>query len=458
MNPTVRLCYSFGAVVLIGLAAYLHSVYLAPEPYLLIANVRLIWWSLLAATHLVLTYVVGLPDLPVSRFGAAVRGVVAVALAFAVIAGFQTLLATPLLPRSSSALVAVLLPIWAVAGWHLSRDVSARAAARDQVFAVVGRDEDAASLQEDLSHRLERPAVLVGWMTVADAVATTTPKLVERVEQCRASLLVLDTEAQGTTPVVDQAAVLHRRGCRIRPLTLFYEEWIGKLPHSELARASLLFDIGELHRTRYVRAKRIVDVGFASVGLILLCLALPFVAVANWGWNRGPLFYRQIRVGKDGKPFEILKLRTMAPAEYGISDMSQTSAVDGGHNGADSPWTSTDDVRITAFGGLLRRSHLDELPQVVNILRGELSLVGPRPEQVHYVEELTAKIAFFDTRHVVRPGLTGWAQVKQGYASSQDDAFDKLQHDFYYLRRQSLGLDARILWRTTRQVLYRKGR
>ncbi len=449
MNPAVRLSYSFGAVTLIAVAAYLHSVYLAPEPYLLVANVRLVWWALLAATHLVLTYVVGLPDLPSSRHGAMVRGLVAVGLAFAVIASFQTILATPLLPRSSSALVGVILPVWAVVGWHLSRDVSARTAARHQVFAVVGRDEDGLSLRDDLAQRMERPAVLVGWMTVAEVAASTTPRLIEKVEERNASLIVLDTEAQGSTAVVDQAAILHRRGCRIRPLTLFYEEWIGKLPHSELARTSLLFDIGELHRTRYVRAKRIVDVGFSAVGLAALGLITPLVALANLRWNRGPLFYRQMRVGKDGEPFEILKLRTMTPSVGRAASADEST---------DSEWTSTDDTRITALGGLLRRSHLDELPQVVNVLRGELSLVGPRPEQIHYVEELSAKIAFFDTRHVVRPGITGWAQVKQGYASSEGDAFDKLQHDFYYLRRQSLGLDARILWRTSRQVIHRRGR
>lgn len=442
MNQTVRLCYSFGAVALIAVAAYLHSVYLAPDPYVLVANVRVVWWALLASAHLVFTYVVGLPELPGSRKGAAVRGVVAVASSYAVISALQSMLATPLLPRSSSAIAAVVLPIWAVVGWHLAQDVSARAAARDRVFAVVGKDEDGHSLHQDLAQRLERPAVLVGWITVAEATSTTTPRIVERVESSGATLLVLDTQAQSSTAVVDQASQLHRSGSRIRPLTRFYEDWIGKLPHSELARTSLLFDIGELHRTGYTRAKRLVDLAFAAVGLVVLSVVVPIVAVANRRWNRGPLLYRQLRVGKDGEPFEILKLRTMEPAGPGV----------------DAVWTATTDDRITPFGGLLRRSHLDELPQVVNILRGELSLVGPRPEQLHYVEELSQKIAFFETRHVVRPGLTGWAQVKQGYAASEDDAFDKLQHDFYYLRRQSLTLDARILWRTTRQVLLRKGR
>ena len=121
-------------------------------------------------------------------------------------------------------------------------------------------------------------------------------------------------------------------------------------------------------------------------------------------------------------------------------------------------WTVAGDNRITPLGHLLRRSHLDELPQVLNIFTGDLSLVGPRPEQPQYVAELSEKIAFYDVRHIVRPGLTGWAQVKQGYASDENDAFEKLQYDFYYLRRQGISLDARIIRRTIRGVLRGDGR
>ncbi|MEX2546212.1 MAG: sugar transferase, partial [Chloroflexota bacterium] len=152
--------------------------------------------------------------------------------------------------------------------------------------------------------------------------------------------------------------------------------------------------------------------------------------------------YRQARVGRYGHEFQILKLRTMVPT---------------GEQPANE-WTSKDDPRITRFGGVLRRSHLDELPQLVNILKGELSLVGPRPEQPHYVAELTDKLPFYDIRHLVRPGLTGWAQVKYGYAGNETDAFEKLQYEFFYLRRQGLAFDARIMGRTLRSVLGGEGR
>ena len=155
----------------------------------------------------------------------------------------------------------------------------------------------------------------------------------------------------------------------------------------------------------------------------MLALAIPFVVVGDLVGNRGPLFYRQARVGKNGELFRILKFRTMRAAP----------------DGAGNEWTAENDPRITPFGRLLRVSHLDELPQVVNILRGDLSVVGPRPEQPHYVEELREKLPFYDLRHLVRPGLTGWAQVKYGYAGDESDALEKLQYEFFYLRHQTLG-------------------
>ena len=146
------------------------------------------------------------------------------------------------------------------------------------------------------------------------------------------------------------------------------------------------------------------------------------------------------RVGRDGTPFQILKFRTMVAAA------------------ADGTPTTVSDPRVTRFGRFLRRSHLDELPQAVNILRGELSVVGPRPEQPHLVEELSGKLPFYRLRHLVRPGLTGWAQVKYQYAGTEAEALEKLQYEFFYLRRQSLTLDLRIVGRTIRSVIGRDGR
>jgi lipopolysaccharide/colanic/teichoic acid biosynthesis glycosyltransferase len=209
-----------------------------------------------------------------------------------------------------------------------------------------------------------------------------------------------------------------------------------------LERISLMFDIGELHRARYGRLKRLVDVVIAGVGLVAVIVFIPFVLIGNLLANRGSVFYRQPRVGKNGTEFQIIKFRTMRAA------------------GPDQPseWTTEDDPRITPFGRLLRRTHVDELPQLLNVLRGDLAIVGPRPEQPHYVRELVDKIPFYDLRHRVRPGLTGWAQVKYGYAGTESDALQKLQYEFFYLRHQSLTLDARIIGRTARHIVGRGGR
>jgi lipopolysaccharide/colanic/teichoic acid biosynthesis glycosyltransferase len=204
---------------------------------------------------------------------------------------------------------------------------------------------------------------------------------------------------------------------------------------------SLLFDIGEVHAPRYARIKRLVDVSIAVCALPVLAVTVPVVAVANRFGNRGPLFFRQPRTGRHGHVFQIVKFRTMVPCGDGAGES-----------------TVVDDPRITRFGGLLRRTHLDELPQVWNILRGELSIVGPRPEQPHLVAQLEGKIPFYGLRHLVRPGLTGWAQVKYHYGSDELDALEKLQYEFFYLRHQSLALDLRIVGRTARSVVGGDGR
>jgi lipopolysaccharide/colanic/teichoic acid biosynthesis glycosyltransferase len=266
--------------------------------------------------------------------------------------------------------------------------------------------------------------------------------LLEIVEAARANVVVLCRDAQSDEEIVAQAADAHAAGVRVRTLSLFYEQWLGKLPVSELERVSLLFDIGEVHARAYVRVKRLLDIVLAACGAAVLALTIPFVVVGNLVGNRGPLLYRQLRVGRNGVVFEIYKLRTMRP----------------GHDGDNTDPTQESDPRVTRFGRVLRRTHLDELPQVVNMLRGELSVVGPRPEQPHLVERLEGKIPFYGTRHLVRPGLTGWAQVKYHYGADEADALEKLQYDVFYLRRQGIALDLRIVARTLRSVLGRKGR
>jgi lipopolysaccharide/colanic/teichoic acid biosynthesis glycosyltransferase len=399
-------------------------------------------WSLAYIALLVVAaYGAGLPELPRTRRSALVTAVGSTAVAALGISILQLIVGSALLPRFVVFGTPAILVPFALLCATLARDGNARDGQRDRIVAVAGMEEGI-YLTYELDTRPERPAVLACVLSPASA-STDRPghrPLIDAVEAAQATAVVLDRAAQADDSIVAQAAELHEAGVRIRTLSLFYDQWLGKLPLSELERVSLMFDIGELHRGRYGRIKRLMDAVLGSTGLVALLVVVPFVLIGNRLGNRGPLLYRQPRVGKGGQEFQILKFRTMQPD----------------HGGSD--WTSESDPRITPFGAWLRRTHLDELPQMLNILRGDLSLVGPRPEQPQYVEDLTGKIPFYRLRHLVRPGLTGWAQVKYPYGASDLDAFEKLQYEFHYLRHQSLAVDLRIIGRTVRSVVGRGGR
>jgi lipopolysaccharide/colanic/teichoic acid biosynthesis glycosyltransferase len=316
-----------------------------------------------------------------------------------------------------------------------------RRANLDRVVAIVA-GEEADRLTRDTQQPIERPALLAAVARPDDVMPTPdqlTP-LAQLVKSTNANLLVLDRESQQREEIVAQAAELHSKGVRIRTLSLFYDVWLGKLPISELERISLLFDINEIHRPAYARSKRVLDLLFAAVGMLALAVSVPIVALVDTFGNRGPLFYSQPRVGKDGVVFTIHKFRTMRP------------------EGSSSEWTSVDDPRLGKVGRMLRQLHIDELPQMWNVLRHDLSIVGPRPEQPHYVEMLTKTIPFYELRHLVRPGITGWAQINYDYGSSEVDALEKLQYEFFYLRHQSLGLDLQIIGRTLQTLFEDKAR
>jgi len=193
----------------------------------------------------------------------------------------------------------------------------------------------------------------------------------------------------------------------------------------------------------YGLVKRVIDVIGALIGAIALCMLIPLIALGNLLFSRGPLFFKQTRVGKGGRLFEVVKFRSMRPdAEV------ESGAV----------WAERDDDRVTSLGRFLRRTHLDEVPQVINVMRGEMSLVGPRPERPEFVATLSQSIPFYRARHAVRPGITGWAQIHQNYGDSYVGAREKLEYDLYYLKRQSPILDTEIILRTISKVLSLKGR
>ena len=426
-----RLPLVLATVALAAFFATLHAWRLAPTSYSVTGTQRLPWTILFVATILIAAYATGLPEIPSTRTSALFSATASVVAGLVVVSIAQLLLGSPLLPRVVLGGIGfTFLPV-ALISWNAEGDRLRRATLRAM---FVGSEQEFAELQSDLAG--ERVQVeLAGRVSGADA-----DEVLAFAKDQQVGMVVLDMISLGTPKVVAAVSELHRSGVRVRTVSLFAEEFLGKIPVADLERMSLLFDIGELHRAMYVRWKRVIDVVFSLSVLAILVPVAVVVAVGNRVGNRGPLIYRQDRVGKDGEVFSIFKFRSMVPSDGPTS------------------WTQKNDARITPFGAFLRKSHLDELPQAVNVLRGDLSIVGPRPEQPHYVEALNRKIPFFDVRHLVRPGLTGWAQVKYPYGADEADAREKLQYDLYYLRRQSPRLDVQILVRTIRTVVGRTGR
>jgi lipopolysaccharide/colanic/teichoic acid biosynthesis glycosyltransferase len=248
-------------------------------------------------------------------------------------------------------------------------------------------------------------------------------------------VLVLDREAALAPEVVAAAAVLSRGGLHVRDLLSYYESEFKKVPLTELTPAWFLFQPPEQHRWALSTAARRAVV-MLTAGLLLLCclpVILMLMLLVRLS-SPGPAIFRQSRVGKDGTLFTLVKLRTMTVAEDSAA------------------WAGDEEYRITPLGRVLRRYRLDELPQLWNVVRGELALVGPRPEQVPIVERLEQQIPFYAARHTVRPGLTGWAQVNLGYSGSLEGTRAKLQRDLYYVKHRSLRLDLLILWLTAKAI------
>lgn len=238
---------------------------------------------------------------------------------------------------------------------------------------------------------------------------------------------------------------LQEQGVHLEPMTSVYEQLTGKVPVEHAARdLYVVMPLIDSPTRRVLSAvKRLFDLLAGLIGLLFLVPVSALVALANAIWSRGPLFYWQTRVGKGGRLFRLVKFRTMIPDA---------------ENGSGAVWAQKNDSRITPVGNLLRRTRVDELPQAWNMLKGEMSLVGPRPERPEFVADLVKQVPFYQARHAVRPGITGWAQVRYDYGSNVRDALVKLQHDLYYIKHQSLYLELSIMVKTARVMFGMKGR
>ena len=246
-----------------------------------------------------------------------------------------------------------------------------------------------------------------------------------------------------TVNLYNQLIHLLENGFIIREYTQVYESITQRIPVQYVARDFYrYFPFSRNNQNHlYLLIVRILDVIVSVLGLGFGLVLAPLILIGNVIGNRGKLFYTQRRVGKNGKVFRILKLRTM------IKNAEKNGAV----------FTTINDKRITVFGKFLRKSRIDEFPQFVNILKGDMSVIGPRPERPFFVKEIADLMPFYETRHVVKPGLTGWAQVNYSYGETIDDSLIKLQYDLYYIKHRSIFLDINIIFKTFSTVLFYRG-
>lgn len=295
---------------------------------------------------------------------------------------------------------------------------------------VVAGYVDSSGKQSDVAHYVEH---------------VPSEKLEEFVTGQSVSEIVIASQSTDgiTVNLYNQLIHLLESGFIIREYTQVYEQITQRIPVQYVARDFYrYFPFSRSNQNQfYLLFVRLMEILVSLAGIAIGLLLLPFILIGNLLGNRGKLFYTQKRVGKNGVVFSILKFRTM------VKNAERNGAV----------FTTTNDTRITPFGKFLRKTRIDEFPQFVNILKGEMGVIGPRPERPVFVSEIAEVMPFYETRHVIKPGLTGWAQVNYSYGDSIDDSLMKLQYDLYYIKHRSVFMDVNIIVKTFSTVLFYRG-
>ena len=367
--------------------------------------------------------------------------------------GFLYVLAPDLLLSRGVFLIAMALSMVMVIFGRSLVDRIWKLTAPVQRVAILGARQLASEVARELTRRPDLNMEVAGFLS-SNAAALEGEKIfglpvlgstaeLEKIvtEQGISKIVVALEDSRGVLPVRELVS-LRVRGIRVDDASTALSALTGRVSLRTLKPSWFVFSDG-FHRSKMSeRIKRVLDLAFGIIGLALASPIMILTAIAIRLDSKGPVFYRQMRVGWMSKPFAVLKFRSMrVDAE---SDSRPQWAIEG-------------DPRVTRVGRFIRKYRLDELPQFINVIRGEMSLVGPRPERPEFVQDLRKTIPYYDERHSVRPGITGWAQVQYRYGASVDDAFHKLEYDLFYLKNLSVTFDIAILFQTIRIVLCGEG-
>lgn len=318
---------------------------------------------------------------------------------------------------------------------------------------IVGLSDLALALADELQQSRRLGLDFVGYasdeMEIRGELVGSVPvlgkvhELEKIIDELGIGIIVVASKSRREHFPADTLLAAKLRGLQVISGVRFYERITGKIFLRDLRPSYLIFGDGCRMGLTVSAAKRAIDVAVASFGLLLSAPVLGLCAAAIKFESPGPVLFRQERVGRDGRSFRICKLRSM-----GEGAERETGPV----------WAKTDDPRITKVGHVLRKTRLDEVPQLWNVLVGEMSMVGPRPERPEFVEQLADTYPLFRARNAVKPGVTGWAQIRYGYVGDVESVEEKLALDLYYLKTRSLTMDLLILWYTVKTVVMLRGR
>ena len=347
--------------------------------------------------------------------------------------------------RSGSSAVGLIILTVALFGWRVGFAWLIQLPILVERVYVLGTGERAQRVVQGLRQNPELGVEIASWTgkmegaVTRDSVAAHLMEVVHKQKVHR--VIVAMPDRRGTIPM-RELLDLRLHGVKIEEATSWLEKISGKIEVENLYPSWLVYGLGFRRSTPFILVRRAISVIISLIGLILTLPLIPFIILAIRLDSKGPVFYTQTRVGRGGRLFKVVKFRTMRQDAEAASGPQ---------------WAGDHDPRVTRVGKFLRASRLDESPQLWCVLKGEMAFVGPRPERPEFIEMLSKEIPYYGVRHMVRPGLTGWAQVKYKYGSTVEDAREKLQYDLFYIKNASIGLDLLIMFLTVKIVLLGRG-
>lgn len=344
-----------------------------------------------------------------------------------------------------SSALGLLILTFALLGWRIGYGWLVQLPILVERVYVLGTGDRAQRVVQGLRQSPEIGVEVASWTGKLEGAVTlesVAAHLMEVVKKQKVHrVIVAMPDRRGTIPMPELLA-LRMQGVKIEEAATWLEKISGKIEVDNLYPSWLVFSQGFRRSATFIFVRRLISITISLVGLILASPLIPLIVLAIRLDSRGPVFYTQARVGKGGGVFKVVKFRTMR---------QDAEAANGPQ------WAGDKDPRVTRVGKFLRSSRLDEIPQLWCVLKGDMAFVGPRPERPEFIQWLSKEIPYYGVRHMVRPGLTGWAQVKYKYGSTIEDAREKLQYDLYYIKNASIGLDLLIMFLTVKIVLLRRG-